>query len=498
MKQKRRFIFVSLVVLSSTLFSTNAHSQWAKTLGGSGAEEAYSIQQTSDSGYILAGRTGSFGAGSRDFLVVKLSSGGTIQWEKTFGGTNEDTAYSIQETYDSKYGSGYIVAGETKSFGAGNYDFVLLKLNSSGAVQWQKTLGGSTWDMAYSVIQASDTNYVVAGTTASYGAGAGDFLVAKVTIGGGIQWARTFGGTGYEVANAVQESSDGGYILAGYTDSFGAGRNDFLIVKVNSSGAFEWAKTYGGVNNDEAFSIQQTSDGGYIVAGYSWTSASDTDDFLILKLSSSGVIQWQKTFGVVETWREERAYSIQQTSDGGYIVTGSTLDDYGGPPWGFYLIKLTNSGSVQWERIFYKSREGANSIVQTSDGGYAVAGIDDTEVLIAKFDSSGGIEEPCPRIRDITLGNPFVNISTGTPSLAQSTVSLASGNPSLLVANILLTEQLICGPGSGPCAASSAEASSDYSETPSSAVSFGLYGLLALVIGGLLVASWFRRVKKTT
>ena len=254
MKLKRLTIFLSLSLLPAITFSSDAYSDWAKTYGwGSQAnDEARSIQQTADGGYIVAGWTEAVGMGAQDFLVLKLSSTGVSQWAKAFGGMAVDSAYSIQKIFDSKYGDGYIVAGRTASYGAGNYDFLLLKLNTSGGIVWGKTIGGSTWDNAYSVIQASDTSYVVAGETASFGSGASDVLVAKVTIGGGIQWAKAFGWSGYEAAYEVQQTSDGGYILAGYTSSFDVSREDALVLKLNSTGGLQWAKTYGSVSDEKA------------------------------------------------------------------------------------------------------------------------------------------------------------------------------------------------------------------------------------------------------
>ena len=183
MKTNRRSLLVPAIFVSWLMLCSEANSQWW-TFSGGGDDIAQSISQTPDGGYVVAGWTNSFGAGAKDLLILKLTSSGGIQWQKAFGGSSDDSAYSIQPTSDPKYGDGYIVAGETDSFGAGSYDFLVLKLTTGGDVQWKTTLGGSTWDQAYSVIQASDSSYLVAGTTASFGAGLGDILVAKVTIGG--------------------------------------------------------------------------------------------------------------------------------------------------------------------------------------------------------------------------------------------------------------------------------------------------------------------------
>jgi len=174
----------SVLVFSLSLFLAGIASagQWAKTYGGTGDDYAYSIQQTSDGGYIVAGYTGSSGAGLADFWVLKLKSDGTVDWQKTYGGGGYDSASSIQQTSDG----GYIVAGVTTSFGAGGYDFWVLKLDGSGNVQWQKTYGGTGNDYANSIQQTTDGGYIVAGVTTSFGAG-GDFWVLKLDSSGNVQ-----------------------------------------------------------------------------------------------------------------------------------------------------------------------------------------------------------------------------------------------------------------------------------------------------------------------
>jgi uncharacterized delta-60 repeat protein len=449
MKSANRSFLVCIVLFPLLAFSPKAYSQWW-TFGGNLYDVARSAQQTPDGGYVVAGWTNNYGAGGKDFLVLKLTASGGIEWQKAFGGSDYDVAYSIQPASDPKYGDGYIVAGETASFGAGNYDFLLLKLTTSGAVQWRYTLGGSTWDHAYSVIQASDDCYVAAGTTASFGAGASDVLVAKVTTGGGIQWAKTYGGAGYEYAKCIRQTSDGGYIIAGWTDSSGTGGRDFLVLKVGSTGAFQWARTYGGVHNDEAYSIDEAPDNGYFVAGYAYTSETDSKDFLILKLSSTGSIQWQKTFGSSD---EEIAYSAPKTADGGCVVVGSSSgSDPELDPNFFFVIKLSNAGGIQFQKMFNpdEGTQGANSIDQTADGGYVLAGMGYQKFLVAKLDSAGTIPG-CPNIWDTYPGQPYAYIAAGVPSIAEASVSLAQGNPGVVVTDVAVTRAAHCTIG-GACA----------------------------------------------
>jgi predicted secreted protein len=197
---------------------------------------------------------------------LKLSSNGEIEWQKTYGGSWDDVR-SFQQTIDG----GYIVAGWTGSFGAGGDDIWILKLSSTGDIEWQKTYGGSEYDRALSVQQTSDGGYIIAGKTDSFGAEGGDTWVLKLSSAGEIEWQKTFGGSSDDYASSIQETSDGGYIIAGKTDSFGAGGDDTWVLKLSSAGEIEWQKTYGGSSDDYASSIQETSDGGYmekVVGGF--------------------------------------------------------------------------------------------------------------------------------------------------------------------------------------------------------------------------------------
>jgi uncharacterized delta-60 repeat protein len=401
-----------------------------RAIGGTNGDAVFFIQQTSDGGYIVAGWTTSFGAGNRDFLIIKLNSSGNIQWSRAIGGTNYDRALSIQQTSDG----GYIVAGNTYSFGAGNSDFLIIKLDSSGNIQWSRAIGGTNNDVAYSIQQTSDGGYIVAGWTASFGAG-GDALIIKLNSSGNIQWSRAIGGTNNDGAESIQQTSDGGYIVAGYTYSFGAGNYDALIVKLNSSGNIQWSRAIGGTNEDQALSIQQTSDGGYIVAGVTNSFGAGNYDFLIIKLDSSGNIQWSRAIGGTNN---DVAFSIQQTSDGGYIVAGHAFG-FGAGGYDSLIIKLDSSGNIQWSRaIGGTNNDETLSIQQTSDGGYIVAGntlsfgAGDWDVLIIKLDSSGNISG-CGNVLNVSPTNN--SISPTNTSISPTNTSVSPTNTSISPTN---------------------------------------------------------------
>jgi len=366
--------------------------EWQKTFGGGNYDEANSIQQTTDGGYIVAGWTYSFGSGATDVYILKLNSKGEVQWQKTFGGKDDDVAYSLQQTTDG----GYIVAGRTYSFGSGLEDAYILKLNSKGDLEWQKTFGGEGIAGAFSIQQTKDGGYIVAGLTEPFGSEEADVYILKLNSKGEIDWQKTFGDQVVDQANSIQQTKDGGYIVAGVTGSFGFGEQDAYILKLNSKGEIEWQKTFGGDGFDIATSIQQTTDGGYIAAGWTESFGSGEYDAYVLKLNSKGEVEWQKTFGGKDY---DEANSIQQTTDGGYIVAGWTKS-FGSGGADVYILKLNSKGEVEWQKTFGGGdSDGAFSNLQTTDGGYIVAGwtwsfgSGGADVYILKLDSKGEVEE---------------------------------------------------------------------------------------------------------
>jgi hypothetical protein len=273
-------LLISLISMSCGGGATPAATAWTKTFGGSGNDHGHSVQQTSDGGYVIAGSTGSYGAGSADVWLIKTDSSGNMAWNKTFGGSGNDYGHSVQQTSDG----GYVIAGSTGSYGAGNDDVWLVKTDSSGNAAWNKTFGGSSEDHGYSVRQTSDGGYIIAGYTGSYGAG-GDVWLVKTDSSGNAAWNKTFGGSSEDHGYSVRQTSDGGYIIAGYTGSYGAG-GDVWLMKADSSGNATWDKTLGGSNSDYSWSVQQTSDGGYIIAGYTGSYGAGGSDIWLIKVTA--------------------------------------------------------------------------------------------------------------------------------------------------------------------------------------------------------------------
>jgi hypothetical protein len=397
--------------------------QWQKTLGGSRADVAQSIQPTPDGGYIMAGNTSSqdgdvsgYHSGGYncylpcigpsicgllpDGLVVKLSSTGAVEWQKALGGTAAENLLAIQPTPDGGYitsGLTYSNDGDVKGYHGGTEaDAWIVKLSSSGAIQWQKVLGGSTGcDFANAILSTPDGGYVIVGHTDSHDgdvtstAGERDVWIIKLSSSGAVLWQKTIGGSESDYAYSIQATPDGGYITAGYTYSNNGdvsgnhGDADAWIVKLSSTGAIEWQKALGGSGEEIARSVLPTPDGGYIVGACTKSNSGDVSgnhgdaDAWVVKLSSSGAIQWQKALGGTN---EDIARSIQLTADGGYIVAGSTMSNNGdvsGNHGGLdaWLIKLSNNGTIQWQKTLGgTANDFVNSIQQTNDGSYVIAG----------------------------------------------------------------------------------------------------------------------------
>jgi hypothetical protein len=333
---------------------------WEKSIGG---KSAYSVQQTADGGYIISGDRDTLvnSISNHDCWIAKLNGGGSIEWEKTYGGTAGDYAYSIAQTTDG----GYIIAGQTLSSDGdisnyhGTGDCWIIKLDSEGNLVWQKALGGSLQDVAYDAKQTTDGGFIVSGSTSSIDGNvinplhySGAWLI-KLDANGSIVWQKVYGsGSGYSIC----QTSDGGYAFT--SNPFGNtngvigshGLEDFWIVKLDAVGNLVWQKAVGGSFDERPRSIIQSADGGIVVAGR--TSSINGDivgnhgglDFWIVKLSLSGDLQWAKALGGIG---QDEGYSIYQTQDLGYIVAGTSTSnnsgDVGSNHGGndFWIIKLS-------------------------------------------------------------------------------------------------------------------------------------------------------------
>lgn len=367
---KAFFVLVLVLVLVGSAAAQPVDSLWSRTFGSSCDEWAWSVRQTADGGYVLLGDSNLFApeATPCHFWLVKTDTNGDEEWSRNYGGRDFEYASSVRQTTDG----GYILAGLTYSYSVGSGNAWLVKVTASGDSVWSRVYSGYASD-ASSVEQTTDGGYVFSGTTRLSENSSTESYLVKTDATGNAQWTRTFGGSYAEEGYSVVQTTDGGYILAGYTNSFGAGGSDFYLVKTDANGDSLWTRTFGGSYSDFAFSVQQTTDGGYIIAGdwNYWGEGGDTCRIYLVKTDASGDTEWARTFG---HGVGNFAYSVQQTTDGGYIVAGWTWP-VGSNGYDFYLMKTDVTGNELWTRTFGGwADDRAYSVEQTTDGGYILAG----------------------------------------------------------------------------------------------------------------------------
>lgn len=397
-----RLLYPSLFVLLFLFFHSDAYAQntWAASYFLSNTDSGTGmIQQTLDGGFIVTG--GIVVGSSSDVWILKLDSSGVIQWQKTYGGINQDNGFWIEQTNDG----GYVVVGNTLSFGASQNDVWILKLDQAGDVQWQQTLGGSGVDYGVCVKQTPDDGFIVAASTFSWQPFY-QFWLIRLNSSGNVVWQKLYGSLADNYAYSVNLTSDDGFIVLSTTSSSGAGFNDFWVLKLDSAGGIQWQKTYGAAATDEypSFGIQETLDGGFILAGVSADVHNGSSDIIVLKLNSTGQIQWQNSYGT--STNSEWAATIQQTADGGYILAGQN----GSPGTGAYwLLKLDSIGNVDWQKVYQGDNfQRLTSMSQTSDGGFILSGSDVVVGnygggWILKVDDNGEIDPSCPFVADTNV-----------------------------------------------------------------------------------------------
>lgn len=362
--KKTVFICIVIGVLSAGLFGQAPDTLWTLTYGGPDYDDGYEIHQTSDSGYIIL-NTISSGAGWSDIWLLKTNVLGDTQWTKTYGCQYWDAGYAFEHTIDG----GFIITGCTELSGL-SMDVWLLKLNAQGDTLWTKKYGGDNGDdIGWDVKQTADSGYIIVGSTGSYGAGYLDVWLLKTDAAGDTQWTKTFGGSSIEEGYSVNQTPDGGYFIAGVTKSYGAGQSDIWLIRTNDQGDTIWTKTYGGILEDWGSKAMPANDGSFIVVGNTNANGLVSSEIWLLKIDSIGDSLWTKTIGDNTL---NQAHSIKQTTDSGYIITGFTGETFAADG---YLVKTDNSGNILWTKIIGSNEDDfLNSTDQTFDNGYIIVG----------------------------------------------------------------------------------------------------------------------------
>ena len=419
-------ILLSLLLLGIYPSTINAQVTFQKTFGGNSTDLAYAVQITADGGYIVVGYTISVGAGNRDVVLTRLDEHGNTIWVKIYGESNADYGWTVDQTSDG----GFIVGAHSESYGAGSHDVMLLKTDGDGEIAWVRYYGGSSADGAYSIQETGDGGLIVAGHTNTFGAGAHDIYLIKTDENGDTLWTKTYGASSQDYLQSVHQTSDGGYIMAAYSAGFGAGSNDFYLIRVNSNGDTLWTNSYGGSGSDIAYSVQQTTDSGFIVAGYTSSFGAGNNDVYLLKLDPEGNVLWAKTYGGSG---EDYGFSVLQTTGGGFVIAGQTYSF--GSNGDVYLIRTDNNGNHLWSYAYGGTGEDkAWSVKQSGDGGFIIAGYTNSfgegglDLYIIKTDADG--KSGCNQISAPT-------ITGDAPTIIGKTItSVGSGAIESIVGNI--------------------------------------------------------------
>ena len=377
---------------------TNAQSAFLHTFGNQNRSEANAVIQTSDGGYAVTGWYDVQGSFTEECYLIKTDEFGDTLWTRTIGELTDtnangrdgsgNKAYDLVQTFDD----GYFIVGETNGFGVPASDVYVIRLNAAGDVMWSRTFGGFESDHAQSTIQMADSGFVIAGYTESYGAGIRDMYFLRVDKNGELLWSKTMGGTSLESATEIRATSDGGIVVVGYSFSFGAISAGVCLMKMTDEAVIEWERTYGGSMNDYGYSVRECADGGFVIGGSTSSSGEGLDDVLMVKTDSNGILEWSKTYGGT---KREVGYGVEQTSDHGFIVGGYTRS-FGAGEDDIYLIKTDSVGDTLWTRTFGGLEDDfCQSMKLAQDGGVVIAGhtygfnVSGTDVFLVKTDNQG-------------------------------------------------------------------------------------------------------------
>ena len=418
-------IFFLLLFIITFNLQAQPPSKFYTRIGGNGYDVGYDVKQTLDNGYIITGSTSSMGVGNTDMYLLKLDSMGQIKFQSTFGNANNDIGKSVIQLIDSSY----VIVGYTNSIGFGGYDIFLVKADKYGALVWQKTIGGTDWDFANSLQQTSDGGFIIAGSTYSYGHGNEDGYVVKTDANGNITWSKTYGGANDDEFKSVIQTADGGYALCGYTKSYGDINGDAWVFKLLTNGDSAWSKIYGGVKEDFGNAIRQLQNLDIIIAG--GTRSTSTSGNSETNFTTLNVANGNQTHAYTDLSSVDEYYNGIEQGINGFIVgcgsTHSTLYSYDGvvdiytPSYGYF--NAYSAGGSSADELF--------SIKKTKDKGYAVVGKTNSygaildDIFFIKMDSVGNYGTSITSLKNIELNNLELNIFPN-PSTESININLST------------------------------------------------------------------------
>ena len=394
------FVLISFPLINSVGASS---LMWSQTYGGADKDASTSLVQTADGGYALVGFTHSFGNGDIDAWLIKTDEAGNMEWNKTIGGPDNQGATSLIQTLDGGFAfvgctvsseDGYIPVGEIPDW---YWSFIwLVKTDEYGNMEWNQTYGGETgYYYGSSLVQTTDGGYALAGNSFSYYAEDADLLLIKTDPYGNMEWSKSYGGSERESdPYGLVQTLDGGFALVCKTYSYGEGYVDVWFIKTDESGNMEWSKTYGGARMDYPTSLLQLLDGSFVLAGCTDSFGDRGYDFWLIKTDNHGNVEWNQTYG---TENQDTNPSLVQTSDGGFALAGYTHTD---PLADLWLVKTDNLGNMLWNQTYPgQAVLGLPSLIQTLDGGFALSGAKgsfdtgDYDFWLIKTDEYGVVPE---------------------------------------------------------------------------------------------------------
>ncbi len=350
------------------VFQCSLAAPFEKVIGTEGLEKGVNVSPTSDGGFIAVGLAGTADESNQDVYLVKTDPDGELLWSRTLGGAGIDNGWSVHEVAD-----GFVIGGFTNSFGAGGFDFYLLKTNLQGELAWYRTFGGPEDDRCWSLAPTADGGFLLAGETKSFGSGEEDFHLVRTDSSGQELWSKTFGGELSDRCFAAVQADDGGFMLAGQTYSYGAGDRDAFVVKTDQSGEPQWTRSIGGVASDVGHSVIRTADGHYLVAGYTTSFATTGDDPYLTKISADNTVLWTKT---IDVGGMTHTLTAAPAVDGGYYLTGFTVDRQTGKN-SALVIRTDADGQQMWLRRILETTGGRSmgyTIQPVPGGGCVFAG----------------------------------------------------------------------------------------------------------------------------
>lgn len=349
---------------------------WSRAFGGPSSEGGRAIAPTSDGGYVVAGYTTSYGAGQSDVYLLKLDEQGQALWAQTLGGPGWEYGYAVVEADDG----GYVVTGYTTSSGAGSRDLYLVKTDAQGSEIWSRAFGGPGVDVGYALVATSDGGCLVAGYTQSFGAGETDVYLLKTDAQGNELWSRAIGGPGPDTGRGVIETGDGGYAIVGATGSYGSGNRDVYLVRTDAGGNTLWEKTYGhgATHYDWGSGIHQAGDGGFVLVGHTDAASSGATqggelmDVYLIRTDALGEEIWSTSLGKGRFY--DFGYAVLEADSGDLVVAGATKSSLSGKN-DLYLARVDADGEQIWERTYGGAgSDGGSALVEAARGELLVVG----------------------------------------------------------------------------------------------------------------------------